>query len=158
MKNHTSRIQSRLWMYRLRSPIWTDIQLLKPERIAFVKECLRNDDTPRRQKTAFYTDLYRDYPGVLLTVEGDEGFLDMECLEVPNIDTWYRDFADAPEPANGFRIHPLARERIKVLGTLFQAYLPVPSLLEAIKRKTLEFKAVEDWETALKVCRPRHDI
>lgn len=145
LNNHRSS-PSNCWMYRLRTQQWVDADLERVNNVNFVKLKIREMPVPRRGIVDTLNDLYRDYPGVILTPDGQEALLDMDVFEVPNIDTWMRDFSQKTRSLGRPRIRSEARERVKILGTLFTAYAEIPSVFDKVLEKAVIFD--EWWRTA----------
>lgn len=73
----------------------------------------------------FLTDLYRDYPGVIIGPNSAESLLDMDALEVPHIQDWFHAFCCKPcPPETRPRVRAEAKERVRILATVLRACYP----------------------------------
>ena len=70
------------------------------------------------------TDIYRDLKEPITDENGMEVFLDMECFEVPNIATWFRDFCKRVPDDITPRIHRSTLPRFIAFTSILRARDP----------------------------------
>jgi hypothetical protein len=75
-------------------------------------------------------DWYRDYPGRIVDMSGNEVDLDISVFEVSSIRDWFRDTCCRQPTINGGRyVRAEARQRFIVMATILRATFPTESLM-----------------------------
>lgn len=73
----------------------------------------------------FIYDTYRDYPGRVISANGQEAFLDLNVFETDGVREWFRDWVYSPQQASRTRtIRAESKERVRVIATLLRASNP----------------------------------
>lgn len=108
---------------KLNTRLISDEELADPEFIRDVRAFTESLGKTRDEWKDYLADLYRDYRGRILDVQGEEIFLDMELLEQAST-YWFRDTCQASLPHVRPRLRIEARERFRVLATILRASFP----------------------------------
>lgn len=119
----------------LQSKVVSDAELSNPE---FIRDLRRHALGLRFGRDAWLdklADLYRDYPGRIVNVDGCEAALDFEPFEqCDSIAEWFREFACTPCPDDVIpRVRREAWERVRVLATVLRAVAPEQASLWGVR-------------------------
>lgn len=120
---------------RLQAQVVTDADLANPDFIRDVRAYAHSFGFGRDVWLDRLTDLYRDYPGRIVDMNGDEVTLDFEAFEqCESIADWFREFACTPCPEDVIpRVRREAWERVRVLATILRAHAPERASLWGIR-------------------------
>lgn len=116
------------------SVLVTDTELEDPIFRRNVQRTAHNLDVSASDWLEHVNDLYREYRGRIVTKNGAEVLLDMECFETSSIREWFRDFVNAPVDADKpSRLRGESKERIRALATILRAHYPVEAMLWTVE-------------------------
>lgn len=79
------------------------------------------------------SDLYRDFPGVIVGPDGNEAMLDLDVFERPHIREWFKEFCIPPLPEVTPRVRREAWERVRVMATILKAAAPMRAVQWGIR-------------------------
>lgn len=120
---------------RLQDRLVTDGELANPEFIRDVRRHAHSFGFGRDAWLDRLTDLYRDYPGRIVDINGEEVALEFEAFEqCDSIADWFREFACTPCPEGVIpRVRREAWERVRVMATILRAHAPEQASLWGIR-------------------------
>jgi len=108
----------------------SDLDLQNPEYIRDVRLFAYHLNISSHAWHMYLTNLYRDYKGRIITLDGPEYYLHMDVFETPSIRDWFRGFCCTPCPSDLTPyIHGNTRERVRVLATILKAHHPKAAMM-----------------------------